>query len=93
MSSFFLRALKGLYHSVQSRVDIQNGMSDWFDAGRGVRQGCPLSPLLYCLYTADLAKLLRDSNTGISIGADSSDSNLISPLRISCLLYIDDIVL
>ena len=35
-----------LYHHVQSSVNVNGYISGFFDLSRGVRQGCPLSPLL-----------------------------------------------
>ena len=34
------------YHRVQSSVNVNGYVSAFFDLSRGVRQGCPLSPLL-----------------------------------------------
>ena len=37
------------YSGVQSAVNVNGHISDFFPLCRGVRQGCPLSPLLYAL--------------------------------------------
>ena len=47
----FCRWLRVIYTDISSLV-INNGwLSSPFSLQRGVRQGCPLSPLLYCLVT------------------------------------------
>ena len=43
------------YSGVQSAVNVNGHISDFFALSRGVRQGCPLSPLLYVLVTEVLA--------------------------------------
>ncbi|KAI4890805.1 hypothetical protein NFI96_030933, partial [Prochilodus magdalenae] len=55
----FLRWLKTLYTEVGSRVSINGHLSDLVPQVGGVRQGCPLSPLLYALYIEPLAAAIR----------------------------------
>ena len=50
---------------------------------QGVRQGCPLSPILFSCYINDLVRRLKDLGYGVPVG----DRDLTS------LLYADDIVL
>ena len=37
------------YSGLQSAVNVNGDISDFFPLSHGVRQGCPLSPLLYAL--------------------------------------------
>ena len=46
-----LELIKNLYCQQEESVRIGQGMSDWVNIGRGVRQGCVLSPELFSLYT------------------------------------------
>ncbi|KAL7852913.1 hypothetical protein SRHO_G00186980 [Serrasalmus rhombeus] len=55
----FLRWLKTFYTEVGSRVSINGHLSDLVPQESGVRQGCPLSPLLYALYIEPLATAIR----------------------------------
>ena len=55
-----------------------------FRCAKGVRQGCPLSPLLYCLFISDLDYTLKSSSTG-KITRDREE--------ISMLMFADDLVL
>ena len=42
--------LRNLYASQEATVRTGHGTTDWFQIGKGVRQGCILSPCLFNLY-------------------------------------------
>ena len=43
--------LRNLYAGQEATVRTRYGAMDWFQIGKGVRQGCILSPCLFNLYT------------------------------------------
>ena len=47
------------YNSISSSVLINGEQSEPFYVARGVRQGCPLSPLLYVIMVETLANVIR----------------------------------
>ena len=55
----FLRWVNLFYTQVQSAVIVNGDISPFFSLSRGVRQGCPLSPLLYVLVAEPLAVNIR----------------------------------
>ncbi len=57
----FCRWIKLFYTNVESAVVINGWTSSFFSPSRGVRQGCPLSPLLYVLSIEVLAANIRSA--------------------------------
>ena len=51
--------IKYLYTRVQSAILSNGTLSEFFDVHRGVRQGCPLSPLLFVLVSECFGQLVR----------------------------------
>jgi len=45
--------LRNLYAGQEATVRTGHGTTDWFQIGKGVRQGCILSPCLFNLYPVD----------------------------------------
>jgi len=43
--------LRNLYAGQEATVRTRHGTTDWFQIGKGVYQGCILSPCLFNLYT------------------------------------------
>lgn len=51
----FLQAFQALYQNPRTRVKIPGCSSEFFQLGRGTKQGCPLSPLIFTLAIEPLA--------------------------------------
>lgn len=82
----WITCLKGLYSSAKSTVLINNIPTDSIQLERGVRQGCPLSPLLFLLVIEALANLIRDD-------ARLKGITLSRNVAIKIVLYADDTTL
>ena len=52
--------LRNLYAGQEATVKTGRGTTDWFQIGKGVRQGCILSPCLFNLYAEYIMR-----NTGL----------------------------
>ena len=63
--------------SQEATVRTGHGTTDWFQIGKGVRQGCILSPYLFNLYSEDIMRNsgLEEAQAGIKI-ARRNISNL-----------------
>ena len=61
--------LRNLYAGKEAAVRTEHGTIDWFKIGKGVHQGCILSPYLLNLYTEYIMKNARldESQAGIKI--------------------------
>ena len=59
--------LRNLYAGQETAVRTRHGTTDWFQIGKGVRQGCILSPCLLNLYAEYimLHAWLEESQAGI----------------------------
>ena len=61
--------LRNLYAGQEATVRTGRGTTDWFQIGKGVRQGCILSPSLFNLYVEHTIRNagLDEAQTGIKI--------------------------
>jgi hypothetical protein len=55
----FIRWVKLLYADPLATPLINGKHGEAFQVGRGIRQGCPLSPILFCLCVEPMAALIR----------------------------------
>ena len=69
--------LRNLYAGQKATVRTGHGTTDWFQIGKGVWQGCILSPCLFNLYREHLLRNagLDETQAGIKI-AGRNNSNL-----------------
>ena len=69
--------LRNLYAGQEATVRTGHGATDWLQIGKGVRQGCILSPCLFNLYAENIMRNagLEEAQTGIQI-AGRNISNL-----------------
>ena len=69
--------LRNLYASQEATVRTRHGTTGWFQIGKGVRQGCILSPCLFNLYAEYIIRKARleEAQAGIKI-AGRNNNNL-----------------
>ena len=77
--------LRNLYAGQEVTVRTGHGTTDWFQIGKGVRQGCILSPCLFNLYAEHIMR-----NTGLE---EAQVGIKIAGRNINNLRYVDDTTL
>ena len=77
--------LRNLYPGQEATDRTGHGPTDWFQIGKGVRQGCILSPCLFNLYAEYIMRNtgLEEAQAGIKIAGRNSNN----------LRYADDTTL
>ena len=76
---------RNLYVGLETIVRTGHGTTDWFQIGKGVRQGCILSP---CLFNLFAEYILRNS------GLEEAQAGIkIAGRNINNLRYADDTTL
>lgn len=86
MAGTVLTSLQSTYAADKACVFTQDGPSDLFECSIGVKQGCPISPLLFSLYFDELETLLEEA-------PEVTDCPCLAELLIAILLFADDIPL
>ena len=77
--------LRNLYAGQEAAVRTGHGTTDWFQLGKGERQGCILSPCLFNLYAEYIMRNagLEEAQAGIKIAGRNVNN----------LRYVDDTTL
>ena len=77
--------LRNLYAGQEATVRTEHGTTDWFQIGKGVCQGCILSPCLFNLYAEYIMRNARldEAQAGIKVARRN----------INNLKYADDSIL
>ena len=77
--------LRNLYAGQEATVRTGHGATDWFQIGKGVRQGCTLSPCLFNLYAEYSMR---------NVGLEEAQAGIkIAQRNINNLRYADDTTL
>ena len=79
----FLEAIRCMYTGDFVTCKMNGVTTNPVYLGRGLRQGCSLSPILFALYVVDLSRALAASNHGVTLYS----------VCVSALFFADDFVL
>ena len=83
--NLLIHFLGNLYEGQKATIRTEHGPTDWFQLGKGVCQGCILSPCLFNLYAEDIMRNtgLEEVQAGIKIAGEmsiTSDVQMTPPL-------------
>lgn len=80
----FVEMVKMLYTDAESVLKVNGGLCTPFKVGRGVRQGCSLSGMLYAIAIEPLLQQIRVNLTGLNIPGFNCNVHLSA--------YADDVI-
>ena len=75
--------LRSIYSEVKYCVKRDSELTNYFDCMNGVRQGCAISPILFCFFLYDLNDFVTVDSHGIDL----------SICKLFLLLFADDLVM
>lgn len=80
----FISMVKTIYCDIESVLKVNGGLSSPFKVKRGIRQGCPMSGMLYSIAIEPLLHMLRSNLRGFSVPSCNK------PFILSA--YADDVI-
>ena len=84
MTDHLICPLRNLFTGQEAAVRTAHGTTDWFQIGKGVYQGCILSP---CLFNLHAEYIMRNA------GMEEAQAGIKMPGEISITRYADDTTL
>ena len=85
ISGIFYRNIVEMYKNTKYSIKLKNGLVDPIDSNLGLRQGCPLSPMLFNLFIEDMGNIFTDPS--------GTDPVNLQGKPVNHFLYADDLVL
>ena len=79
----FYHNIVTMYENTKYSIKVKNGCLDPISSNLGLRQGCPLSPMLFNLYIDDIKNIF----------GENTDPITLQDKKINHFLYADDLVL
>ena len=87
------RWIKACISTVKFSILVNGSLAGFFGSSRGLRQGDPLSPLLFLMVMEVLSRLLKRTKNGGFLYGFQAGSHSYGGIHISHLLFADDTIL
>ena len=84
VSSKMVNILQSIYKSVKSSVKVNGHLTGYFESYMGVKQGEPLSPLMFIFFLNDISSAINNNHI---------DAISLDEIQIFMLLFADDTVI
>lgn len=79
-----LGMIEKMYSNTKNEIITGKGKTEGFGIGKGVRQGCPMSPMLFNIFTEDMEKNWIKHNEG---------GTVVGGTKIYALKFADDVAM
>ena len=83
INGIFMRNIMAMYRNTEYSVKLKDGYTRAIKSNLGLKQGCPLSPMLFNLYIDDIKDIFDDQCDPIDI----------QNTKVNHFLYADDLVI
>ena len=87
-----VRTIERVYEDNKVKFELNEYITDWCKSDSGVRQGCPLSPLLFNINVRELGMIVQKSDNGfkyVSVGENGE----VEDKTVAGFMYADDLCL
>ena len=75
------------------KFELGNVLTKWCKSESGVRQGCPLSPLMFNVYIRELGMRIEECQESFKYTSVNSNGGELKRSNLDGLLYADDVCL
>ena len=89
----FVEVIENIYKGSEVKFIWKGVETEWVETKSGVRQGCPLSPLLFNLYVREIGRKIENSGLGVTFPIVEDNEQIKQWINVAGLMYADDIVL